>query len=209
VIEELSTSQPLVPVSTPPVPALPAMPLPELPPLPAPPVAGPVKVDIAVVLPLEPRLPELPAFPVPSPAATATVPNAPQGMGQVPMPVRDATGHGGVGSRPPSETPIAPASEIPRGHRAGERSQPPSATRAGKASRHARGPMLPPSLPNPLHVVGSGGASGGIVPSALLLGLATVIGFFILAAPGLGRRIRPARELRPRSRYQAPIDDPG
>jgi hypothetical protein len=59
----------------------------------------------------------------------------------------------------------------------------------------------------------AGGSStptgGGSVPSPLLFGFATPIGFIVLAAPGLGRRIRLARHPSPRSRFHSPLDRPG
>lgn len=53
------------------------------------------------------------------------------------------------------------------------------------------------------------GSAGGLVPSTLVIGLAALTGFFILAVPGSGRRIRVARELSPRSAESSPIDHPG
>jgi hypothetical protein len=43
----------------------------------------------------------------------------------------------------------------------------------------------------------------------LVFAFATLIGFFVLAAPGLGRRIRLARYPRPRGRDGSSIDRPG
>jgi hypothetical protein len=56
----------------------------------------------------------------------------------------------------------------------------------------------------------TGSSSGaGIVPSSLLVGIAALAAFTIFAAPGLGRRIRVARELSPRGQDASPIDHPG
>ena len=78
---------------------------------------------------------------------------------------------------------------------------------AGRPSR-SNGGSLPHRFP-PLEAAGSAGSTGGSAPSVLLIGLATLIGFFVLAAPGLGRRIRFARTPSPRGRFGSSIDRPG
>jgi hypothetical protein len=67
---------------------------------------------------------------------------------------------------------------------------------------------LPMTLP-PLQAVGSAGSAGGSAPGVLLVGIATLVGLFVLAAPGLGRRIRLARIPSPRGRFGSSIDRPG
>jgi hypothetical protein len=101
-------------------------------------------------------------------------------------------------SAPPVFT--APASVEPQAEK--ER------TSAGSASRGiSRGP-LPLEFP-PLQARSSSVSGGGSASSLLLFGFAALIGFFVLAAPGLGRRIRLARYPRPRGRDGSSIDRPG
>jgi hypothetical protein len=56
---------------------------------------------------------------------------------------------------------------------------------------------------------GGAGTSGGRVPTTPAVAVAALMTLFMLAAPGLGRRIRVARELSPRSAYRSSIDHPG
>lgn len=89
-----------------------------------------------------------------------------------------------------------------------ERSGRPAEPSAARASR-SNGGSLPHRFP-PLEAAGfAGSTGGGAAPSVLLIGLATLIGFFVLAAPGLGRRIRLARTPSPRGRFGSSIDRPG
>jgi hypothetical protein len=81
-----------------------------------------------------------------------------------------------------------------------------SGTRA--SSRGGGRIPLPLDLP-PLQAAGSSAAGGASASSLLLFGFASVIGFFVFAAPGLGRRIRLARYPRPRGRDGSSIDRPG
>ncbi len=74
--------------------------------------------------------------------------------------------------------------------------------------RQAHGPQLPFGQPRSSETAGSG-TSGGRVPSVPVAAVAALIAFFMLAAPRLGRRIRVARELSPRSTYRSSIDHPG
>jgi hypothetical protein len=72
----------------------------------------------------------------------------------------------------------------------------------------------PRSLFSPLGELGSSrasgaAASGGLVPSAPVVAVAALTALFVLVAPGLGRRIRAARELSPRAAYRSSIDHPG
>jgi hypothetical protein len=67
---------------------------------------------------------------------------------------------------------------------------------------------LPLDLP-PLQATSSAGVGGGGASSLLLFGVAALTGFLVLAAPGLGRRLRLARYPRPRSRNGSSIDRPG
>jgi hypothetical protein len=149
-------------------------------------------------------------------ALTSLSATAPTGAPQVLSPEPDA--HAVSGARPqahdlsarqPSLTANAGSAQAPRSHPSVQRSPPTADARAGSTPRRpARGP-LPFNLPRPLHAGGSSSSTGGSAPSLLPFGFATLIGFFVLAAPGLGRRIRPARLPSPRSRLQSPLDHPG
>jgi hypothetical protein len=79
--------------------------------------------------------------------------------------------------------------------------QPPS--RSGGAPLSPLRPLLPSQA------AGGPGASSSFVPSASVVGTAALVALFVLAAPGFGRRIRVARELRPRGTYGSSIDHPG
>ena len=87
---------------------------------------------------------------------------------------------------------------------------PPPAKRHS-AGRHSRGTppvTLWPPL-RPFQAAGAPGASSSFVPSTSVLGTAALVALFVLAAPGFGRRIRVAHELRPRGTYGSSIDRPG
>jgi hypothetical protein len=153
-----------------------------------------------VVLPAA-TAPSLPSPAIRFPAAddaaepTTTAP-ASQTVTRHPRPTA-ATAH------PPAEVEHTSPSE-PRVHHA----RPVEQTRArGDRSKPERR-QLPLERRQPRQALGSSSA-GGIVPSALLFGFAALTGFIVLAAPGLGRRIRVARVLRPRSLDRPPIDHPG
>jgi hypothetical protein len=95
----------------------------------------------------------------------------------------------------------------PAGAPAQETAEPAKAG-AGSSSRgFFRGP-LPLEFP-PLQARNSSLTGGGSAPTVLVFAFATLIGFFVLAAPGLGRRIRLARYPRPRGRDGSSIDRPG
>jgi len=101
----------------------------------------------------------------------------------------------------------APVSETlaPTGDRAGieRRGSPHSAS-----SPPPRARALPP-VPIPLAPDGHSYTAGGLLPTASALGVAALVGLLILAVPGLGRRLRVARALRPRNADRPPIDHPG
>ena len=109
---------------------------------------------------------------------------------------------------PPMTTPIA--LQRPEGSPSGSSStptrKPPSAQSAPPRETH--GPQLPFGQSRSYGTAGSG-TSGGRVPSVPVAAVAAIIAFFILAAPRLGRRLRVARELSPRSTYRSSIDHPG
>lgn len=84
----------------------------------------------------------------------------------------------------------------------------PRATRRSTKPSGGTPPVLWPPL-RPFQAAGAPGASSSFVPSASALGTAALVALFVLAAPGFGRRIRVARELRPRGTYGSSIDHPG
>ena len=85
---------------------------------------------------------------------------------------------------------------------------PPRATR--RSTARSRGAPLVPWPPlGPFQAGGAPGASSSAVPSVSVLGTAALVALFVLAAPGFGRRIRVARQLRPRGTYGSSIDHPG
>ena len=192
---------------------------------PASPVMPAVEVDIVIpsVAPSAPAMPALPAVATQTPTGTIQIvidtgaptpdsvmlPAAPTMGARLPDP-RSA----GVGDRMPhterteSEASAVTATAAP-GEPSVERRPAPRAEATARAPRDSSGGRLPFEFPPPLQVAGSSTSTGGVVPSLLTFGLATVIGFFAFAAPGLGRRIRLARTPSPRSRSHSPLDNPG
>ncbi len=75
------------------------------------------------------------------------------------------------------------------------------------APQRARLPRLPLDTPKRL-TAGSPGSSGS-ASSTTSGGVAALTGLYLLAAPGLGRRVRIVRELSPRDPVRAPLDRPG
>jgi hypothetical protein len=71
-----------------------------------------------------------------------------------------------------------------------------------------RGPFSPFGYVSTSQGAGAG-TSGGLVPGAPVVAVAALTALFVLVAPGLGRRIRVARELSPRGTYRSSIDHPG
>lgn len=84
----------------------------------------------------------------------------------------------------------------------------PVSVRPAPRQPRERGPLFPFGELQSTQTSGSG-AFGGRVPSGQVVGAATTLAFFMLAAPALGRRIGVARELSPRSAYRSSIDHPG
>ena len=62
---------------------------------------------------------------------------------------------------------------------------------------------------SPFQAAGGPGASSGFVPSTSVLGTAALVAVIVLVAPGFGRRVSLARELRPRGTLGSSIDRPG
>jgi hypothetical protein len=85
----------------------------------------------------------------------------------------------------------------------------PSKTRDREAApRPAR--RLPQLPLGPTRRAAGSTSSGGTAPGGGgATGVAALTGFYVLAAPGLGRRIRVVRELSPHARAEAPRDRPG
>jgi hypothetical protein len=124
----------------------------------------------------------------------------------------------GLRAAAPRRTGAAPASAVAAQvssthptstHPTVKRSQP----RADKSARTTRrssshGP-LPFERSGAPQIGGFSASSGGGASSLLVFGFATLTGSFVFAAPGLGRRIRLAREPSPRSRHDSPLDRPG
>jgi hypothetical protein len=174
-----------------------------------------VEVDIATLLPttLEVEvaiplvvLPATTALPLPSPAIpfpAADVAAEPTTTSPAASPT-----HATIDPQPtPTASPryeAQPSHAQPRAHHA--RPAKHTRTRAEPSKRDQQQPPL--ERRQSRQALGSSSA-GGIVPSALLFGFAALTGFIVLAAPGLGRRIRVARALRPRSLDRPPIDHPG
>jgi hypothetical protein len=202
------------------VPAPPAVDVPPLPPLPAPPVVPSVDVAVEVIVEpdvLAPALPDVSLTPPAVPAVDAQVVIAPKpppvltpGAAPAPHAVDEASkGYRDLGWSTPA-TPTAVASQ----DRERPRSRPGSQPTAKRASAHVSSSRSTRSLSPPFGQLrssqGTGwGTLGGRVPEAPVLAVAALTAFFMLAAPSLGRRIRVARELSPRSTYRSSIDHPG
>jgi hypothetical protein len=106
---------------------------------------------------------------------------------------------------------VAPAADITTA--TPDTSQPerarPSKTRDREAApRPAR--RLPQLPLGPTRRAAGSTSSGGAAPGGGgATGVAALTGLYVLAAPGLGRRIRVVRELSPHARAEAPRDRPG
>ena len=85
----------------------------------------------------------------------------------------------------------------------------PRAKRGSTSRRSGDTPLSPWPPLRPVVAAGAPGASSGFVPGVSVLGTAALVALFILVAPGLGRRMRVARELRPRGTHGSSIDHPG
>lgn len=75
------------------------------------------------------------------------------------------------------------------------------------APQRARLPRLP--VDPPKRRTAGGPSSSGSASSTTSGGVAALTALYLLAAPGLGRRIRITRELSPRDPVRAPLDRPG
>jgi hypothetical protein len=210
------------PVSPPTVSA-PAADVPPLPPLPAPPVVP--SVDVAVVVVVEPEVlaPALPGLSLPPPALAAVdvdlqmviaPAESPPALapGTAPTPAAADTAsavyHDAGSSTPTTTTAVA---WQPRERPRTRPSSQPTAKRASAraaSSRPARS-LLPPFGQLRSSQSAGSGTLGARVPGAPVVAVAALIAFFMLVAPSLGRRIRLARELSPRSTYRSSIDHPG
>jgi len=167
-----------------------------------------VEVTISSVVLAAPTAPSLSSPAIPFPAVDDAAEPTTTSPATLPPARRRITRHARpavtAGYSPAAEVEAQPSHSRPRAHNA----RPVKQTRAhGERSQRDRR-QLPLERRQSRQAFGSSSA-GGIVPSALLLGFAALTGFIVLAAPGLGRRIRVARELSPHSPDQSPIDHPG
>jgi hypothetical protein len=208
-------------------------PLPELTSLVAP-VVPEVEVTIAVVLEPEVALPALPELSVPMPTQPGDVDVA---IAVVSGGASTTIGPPAAPETTPLGAPTGPARGEPRGPAARAHEAPssaaltrpttsrwqPPAVPTGRASskpaagqhsarpappRRARGSLSLFGEPRTSQAAGQG-TSSGLVPSAPVVAVAALTGFFLLVAPRVGRRIRVARELSPRGTYRSSIDHPG
>jgi hypothetical protein len=137
------------------------------------------------------------AAPIESAAAhllrRAGYPGARVATGSIPAPSSAATRVGSLPSAPSSRSSL-------------QKPKQPISARPAPRDRGAPLRLLDQLQSTP----GSGsGTFGGRVPSTPVAVVAALLAFFMLAAPRLGRRIRVARELSPRSAYRSSIDHPG
>jgi hypothetical protein len=119
-------------------------------------------------------------------------------------------------SRQQPHHPLSPT--VDGGLRSGAHESPTAEPRLEKAPPEAKrrprsrsgDSSLPPWPPlRPFQAAGGPGASSSFVPGASVLGTAALVALFVLAAPLFGRRVRVARELRPRGELGSSIDHPG
>jgi hypothetical protein len=139
-------------------------------------------------------------------------------LGQAVTPDSGVISPRGLGA-PPAVRPVAgptpigtagePARARPRAAQPRIVKASPRAKRASMDRRSGDAPLFPWPPLRPFQAAGGPGASSSFVPGVSVLGTAALVALFILAAPGLGRRIRVARELRPRGTYGTSIDHPG
>jgi hypothetical protein len=149
-------------------------------------------ISISAVIPLG-RAPSTGSGPEQAPAS---------GPGQAPVRAPAPVPTAGA----PAATDIATAS--PDTSR-DERARPTKARDRDASPRPARRlPQLP--LGPTRRAAGSSTSSGGAAPGGgAASGVAALTGFYVLAAPSLGRRLRVVRELSPHARAEAPLDRPG
>ena len=145
------------------------------------------------------------------PTSPVDIANSPPGLGTTVI-----SPPGAPRREPPAATVPVPT-DRPPSRRAEHRSSEPRFEKAPpRAKRHSAGrrsgdtPLTswPPPL-RPLQGAGAAGASSSFMPSTSVVGTAALVALFVLAAPGFGRRVRVARELRPRGTFGSSIDHPG
>jgi hypothetical protein len=168
-----------------------------------------ISVEVAippVVLPA-PTAPSLTSPAEPSPAVDVSAEPtsvAPQTR-PIAQPLPSAAQPQGSTWDPRSRATTHTAQPPPRAHHARPAKHTGAKSRRGDRSST---PFRPFDGRQPHQTAGSSNGAG-FVPSALLFGVAALTGFILLAAPGLGRRIRVARELSPRGLEHSPLDRPG
>jgi hypothetical protein len=182
-----------------------------LPPLDLTPLETPLETTIEIVIPAV-VLPPVPATAPPLPVPELPFPSEAAAAGPTTTAARGAPAPPARTTAPRSPhwfaQPGAADYELPQAAPRSHQARPARPTRA-RGARPARPlPPLPFERPQPRQAAG-GSSAGGFAPSALLLGVAALTGFIVLAAPGLGRRIRLARELSPRGLDESPLDRPG
>ena len=207
----------------------PLQPPPPLPSMPAPPAWPALPDPTSAIVPAvgpEDGMPILVAPPAPSrvlsvPSSVFVVVRAGGSPDTAPSSTRAAPGST-VAHTSPADAAVGSVAPVPQpGVRAPRLQQPALATPVRPQASKPAEPRVRRASPRPAHrplapirpplapEVASSGTSGGLVPSAPVSVVAALVGFFMLAAPPLGQRIRVARELRPRSGHRSPIDDPG
>jgi hypothetical protein len=174
-----------------------------VPPMPTIEVEVPIP-PVVLPTPSAPSLP-LPATPFPvvhDPVEPTTITPA------TPPPARRTTIRQARPAAPVAYSPAEIGAQLPHSQPRAHHARPIKQTRAHAERPNRERQELPLGRRQVRQALGSSSA-GGVIPSALLFGFAALTGFVVFAAPGLGRRIRVARELSPRSPDQSPIDHPG
>ena len=183
----------------------------------APHLPGPLGAELSLPLPSQPAVDvsvvvvtEIPSTTLPGTTSPRQVPSEHISRGplaRVPAPAASTT----TGSPIASGTTGTQTTWTSPAHGEIQAAAKPTATRP---TVRPAPPDRPRSLFLPLGELGSSrgsgaGTSGGLVPSVPVVAVAALTGLFVLVAPGVGRRIRIARELSPRATYRSSIDHPG
>lgn len=174
---------------------------------PTPTVEVEVEVAIPPVVLAAPTAPSLPSPAIPFPAVDeAAEPTTTSAA--TPPPTRWTTIRRARPAARSESSPTAIEAQPPHSQPRAHHARPVEQTRAHGERSKREERQLPLERRQSRQALGSSSA-GGLVPSVLLFGFAALTGFVVLAAPGLGRRIRVARELSPRNPDRSPIDHPG
>ena len=170
----------------------------------------PVLLDLPGPATAQPAIP-LPALPSVSVTVIVTLPTALAPTSASPWPTPEPASRAAErrGRARPVGAPILVLPGNVQTDAAAETVRPTNAAPKHTATRQSRRDADPLPLPRPFQAAGAAGATGGGAPGGVVAGTAALIGFLVLSAPGLGRRIRAARGLRPRGRHGSSIDRPG